>query len=179
MSDRDLLGPCGDYCGGCAEYIGLITDTARQLKEFLDTYAYEYRSQGALARQLKEFLDTYAYEYRSQGAFDFAEFARALQWVIDNGGCPGCQQGGGPPSCQVRACCAEKGLSVCFECESFPCSKLEEVSDPDTMERYGRFKELGLDAWLREQARKAREGYEIHLRRVPTLTRRAADQESV
>ena len=158
VADRELLGPCGDYCGGCAEYIGLITDTARQLKEFLDTYAYEYRS---------------------QGAFDFAEFNRALQWVIDNGGCPGCQQGGGPPSCQVRACCAEKGLSVSFECESFPCSKLEEVSDPDTMERYGRFKELGLDAWLREQARKAREGYEIHLRRVPTLTRRAADQESV
>ena len=157
MSERELLGPCGDYCGGCAEYIGLVADTARQLKELLQTYAYEYRC---------------------QGAFDFAELARALQWIVDNAGCPGCQQGGGPPSCQVKACSAEKGLSLCFECEDFPCSKLEEVSDPDTTERRSRFKELGFDAWLREQADMAREGYEIHLRRVPTLTRPAADRKS-
>ena len=91
MSDRDLLGPCGDYCGGCAEYMGLITDTARQLKESLDTYGYEYRS---------------------RGAFDFAEFARALQWVIDNEGCPSCQQGGGRPWPGESLLCRERPLDV-------------------------------------------------------------------
>jgi hypothetical protein len=150
MSDAELLGPCGDYCGGCAEYTGLVTETARQLKELVETYAYEFRA---------------------GGAFDFAELARTLQWLIDNAGCPGCRQGGGTPFCQVKVCAEEKGLSVCFECEEFPCSKLEDVADPDTLDRYARFKELGFDTWLCEQASKAADGYEIHLRRVPTLTR--------
>ena len=69
MSEAELLAPCGDYCGGCAEYTGLVTETARQLKELLETYAYEMRA---------------------GRAFDFAELTRALQWLIDNAGCPGC-----------------------------------------------------------------------------------------
>ena len=123
------------------------------------------------ARQLKELLETYAYEVRAGGAFDFAELIRTLQWLIDNAGCPGCRQGGGPPFCQVKVCAGERGLSVCFECEEFPCSKIDEVADPDTLDRYTRFKELGFDEWLGEQASKAGDGYEIHLRRVPTLRR--------
>ena len=56
--------------------------------------------------------------------------------------------------------------------------KLEEVADPDTDERCARFNELGFEAWLREQVVNARQGYEIHLRRIPTLTRSAAGVES-
>lgn len=152
MAESALLGPCGDYCGACAGYTGLVADTAKQLREFLNTYAYKFRS---------------------KGAFDFLELTKALQWLTENAGCPGCRQGGGPPFCQVKTCCPEKGLSVCFMC-----SKLEEVADSDTGERYARFRELGLQGWLREQASNAHKGYEIHLRRTPTLTRQAPEAET-
>lgn len=152
-----LPGSCGDYCGACAEYTGLIADTARQLGELVNTYAYEFRS---------------------EGVFDFSELTKALQWLTENAGCPVCRRGGGPPSCQVKTCCAEKRLLICFECDEFMCSKPEEVAYSDTAERCARFRELCPQAWLREQAIKAHKGYEIHLRRIPTLTRRVPEGES-
>ena len=147
--ERDLVGPCGDYCGGCGQYNRLIVETAKQMKDFADTYAFEYRS---------------------EGAFDFKQFVKGLEWVIEKANCPGCRRGGGPPGCEVRECCFQKGLLICFECDEFPCPKFKEYADPDTMDRYKRFKEIGLEKWVEEQAQKAREGYEIHLQKVARLS---------
>ena len=148
MEQYDLVAPCGDYCGGCGQYNGLISETAKQMRELADLYAFEFRS---------------------EGAFDFKQLVRGLEWFIENAKCPGCRQGGGPPWCEVRKCCFEKGLRICFECEEFPCSKLKDYADPDTMDRYERFKEMGFERWIEEQVQKANEGYEIHLQKVATL----------
>ncbi|WP_091690006.1 DUF3795 domain-containing protein [Methanococcoides vulcani] len=48
---------------------------------------------------------------------------QGLEWFIDNATCPECRQCGGPPWCEVRECCTEKGLPICFECEELPCSR--------------------------------------------------------
>jgi len=148
MGKYDLVAPCGDYCGGCGQHTGLIIGTAKQMREFAELYAFEFRS---------------------EGAFDFKQFMKGLEWFIENAECPGCRQGGGPPWCEVKKCAFEKGLRICFECEEFPCSKFEDYADRDTMDRYRRFKEIGFDKWVEEQWRKAKEGYEIHLQKVASL----------
>jgi hypothetical protein len=148
MAKYQLVAPCGDYCGGCGQYNGLICKTAKQMREFADLYGFEFRS---------------------EGEFDFRQFVAGLEWFIKNAICPGCQQGGGPAWCEVKKCCSEKGFCICFECEEFPCSKIESVADPDTMDRYKRFTEIRFERWVEEQAQKAKEGYEIHLQKVLSL----------
>ncbi|MCE7738899.1 MAG: DUF3795 domain-containing protein [Candidatus Heimdallarchaeota archaeon] len=148
MKKHDLVAPCGDYCSGCGQYNGLIIK---------------------IAKLMKDLADLYGFEFRSKGVFDFKEFVKGLKWFINNAKCPGCQQGGGPPWCEVKKCCFEKGLRICFECVEFPCSKFKEYSDPDTMDRYERFKEIGFEKWVDEQMQKAKEGYEIHLQKVVSL----------
>ena len=103
------------------------------------------------------------------GALNFKQLVKGLEWFIENAKCPGCRQGGGPAWCEVKKCCFEKELRICFECEEFPCSKIRDVADPDTMDRYERFKEIGFEKWVGEQAQKARESYEIHLQKVASL----------
>ncbi|UCC73972.1 MAG: DUF3795 domain-containing protein [Gemmatimonadota bacterium] len=151
MGENHLVAPCGDYCGGCAQYNGLAV---------------------ALAEHLRELADLYGFEFRSQGAFDFGEFLKGLEWFAANATCPGCREGGGPSWCRVKECCLEKGLEVCFHCDDFPCSKIDEVADPDTMDRYRRFQELGSEAWTDEQRSRAEQGYEIHLRKIVSLGRK-------
>jgi len=118
---------------------------------------------------MKEFADLYGFEFRSKGKFDFKHFIMGLEWFIQNAQCLGCRQGGGPAWCEVKKCCSAKGLQLCFECEDFSCSKIKDVADPDTMDRYKRFKKIGFEKWVKEQTQKVKEGYEIHLQKVTAL----------
>ena len=118
---------------------------------------------------MSDFAALYGFEFRAGGAFNFKQFLKGLEWFIENAKCPGCQEGGGPPGCEVRKCCFEKGLRICFEWMDFPCSKFGEYADPDTMDRYKRFKEIGFEKLVVEQVQKAKEGYEIHLQKVASL----------
>lgn len=144
----DLVAPCGDYCGGCGQYNGTIVTTAKQMRDLAGLYGFKFRS---------------------TGAFDFAQFMLGLKWFIAHAKCPGCRDGGGPAWCKAKNCCSEKRLRICFQCPDFPCSKVKEVADPDTMDRYKKFKEVGLDKWIKDQVQKAKRGYEIHLQRVLSL----------
>ena len=144
----DLAAPCGDYCGGCGQYTGIIVKTAEQMRDFAELYGFEFRS---------------------KGAFDFAQFILGLEWFIAHAKCPGCGQGGGPAWCEAKKCCITKELRICFECTDFPCEKVKAVADPDTMDRHKRFKQVGFNKWVKEQAEKAKKGYEIHLQRVLSL----------
>ena len=55
MQKYDLVAPCGDYCGGCGQYNGLIVETARQMSEFADLYGFEFRCEGAF--DFKQFVN--------------------------------------------------------------------------------------------------------------------------
>jgi hypothetical protein len=77
--------------------------------------------------------------------------------------CEGCR---GPldhhwsPDCRMMLCTSERGLEHCFQCEDFPCQKVNEFSSDDiphhrrTVENAKRMKEIGLEAWIAEQKRK-------------------------
>jgi len=148
MLKYELVAPCSDYCGGCGQYNELVSETAKQMREFANLYGFELRS---------------------EGAFNFKQFTKGLEWFIDKAKCQGCHRGGGPPWCEVRKCCSEKGLRICFECDDFPCSKIKEYGDPDTMDRFRRFKEMGFERWVEELIQKVNDGYEIHLQKVVSL----------
>ncbi len=47
MAKYDLIAPCGDYCGGCGQYNGLIVETARQMRELAYLYGFKIRAEGA------------------------------------------------------------------------------------------------------------------------------------
>ncbi len=94
MGRYDLVAPCGDYCGGCGQYNGLICETAKQIGEFVDLYGFEF--------WFKE-------------RFDFKQFVKDPERFIENAKCPGCQQAGGPIWYEIKKCCLEKELPICFE----------------------------------------------------------------
>jgi len=48
MANYVLVAPCGDYCGGCGQYNGLIVETARQIRELASLYGFEFRSEGGV-----------------------------------------------------------------------------------------------------------------------------------
>ena len=54
----------------------------------------------------------------------------------------------------------EKNHRYCFECNDFPCEKLEESSSDGnahhrrTVENMKTMKEIGLDAWIKDQKKK-------------------------
>ena len=35
MGNYDLVAPCNDYCGGCGQYNGLTSETAKQKMKYI------------------------------------------------------------------------------------------------------------------------------------------------
>jgi hypothetical protein len=76
--------------------------------------------------------------------------------------CDGCH--GDPalhwsPECTFKPCAAERGHTYCFECDSFPCKKLESFAGniphhKRTIENMKRMREMGLHRWIHEQKEK-------------------------
>ncbi len=77
--------------------------------------------------------------------------------------CKGCRQQGGcsflSTECATLKCVHEKEVEFCFECDSFPCEKLQPVADcadkyPHNFKLYNlcRIKNIGLDKWFDEAA---------------------------
>jgi hypothetical protein len=88
-------------------------------------------------------------------------FTESMRIPAENLPCRGCRgEKGQPlvfPLCPTYTCAGEKGLDFCFECDEFPCSKLQPVADgadryPHNYKLYNlcRMKLLGIDKWAEE-----------------------------
>jgi hypothetical protein len=57
--------------------------------------------------------------------------------------------------CEVRSCVDGKGYEGCFQCDEFPCVKIQEFPFPAARETIlravPRWKELGTEAWIAEE----------------------------
>jgi hypothetical protein len=148
MKPERLITYCGVYGGCCARYIGYraFREAARLLAEIADSHGFKYWMPG----KVKE--------------FDYAEFRKGLDffgrddtWLV----CRECCSGGGvgPPDC-VRDCCVEHGVDVCFDCDEYPCGRVE--GDEAMLERGEEYHQLGQNEWLRRAEEKAVRGYEHH-----------------
>ena len=84
----------------------------------------------------------------------------ALCKTAAKGDCQGCkkfldQQSG--PDCIILICARDKGHRYCFQCNEFPCEKLNTFAADGhdhhriTVENLKKMKELGLEKWITEQ----------------------------
>lgn len=143
--DRELIAYCGLYCGDCFNYKGEIADLARDLRKKLREARFDRVSQG-LSRFFKEIKD-YELCYEVLGAMVRLRCRRA------------CHDGGGNPSCKIRACCQKKGIAGCWECAEFEaCSKLDflrPIHGDEHLKSLRKLEKQGVDGFLAGLARRA------------------------
>ena len=150
MKPEDLITYCGVYGGTCSSWCenAIDSDLATALAELVD--ANDCHSW--MPTQIKDF--SYI-EFRK--GLDF--FGKDRRLICRR--C--CKDGDGIsqyPDCEIKICCEERRLDICFECSEFPCSKVK--GNARMMERAKEYKELGREEWLRRQIERAKEGYEHH-----------------
>lgn len=152
MDNKNLSTYCGGYCGECALFpeFTALRESAALLSELIGIHG------------LQNWIPR-AWLPEAENRFDFAEFRKGLDFFSDPDSwficrkC--CKDGGGLPECLMRKCCQERGLDICFDCADFPCSKVE--WNPNMIKRDTEYKKLGKDRWLREQEKKAKQGFEL------------------
>jgi hypothetical protein len=148
MVDKDLITYCGVYGGTCAYRTGhsALRETALILSELVDALGFQYW----MPERVKD--------------FDYREFRKGLAFLSDPASwlvCTKCcRDGSGRPQCPMRDCCQERKLDICFDCEEFPCKKVE--WDTRIMKRAEEYKRLGKDEWWRIQVERASRGFEHH-----------------
>ncbi len=131
---------CGLYCGLCSQR-GRIPQQARALR---DTLAKD------------------GFDQWGQNIPNFKEFWTLLnQWSDLKNACPGCRQGGGNPECEIRKCAQQRKVESCPHCEDYPCERIRELGKIYlTLIADGqRLKEIGVDAWIGEQKKRAETGF--------------------
>jgi len=67
------------------------------------------------------------------------------------------------PECEIRNCCMERKLDLCFECSQFPCDKVK--GNERMVKTASEYKKLGREKWLCLQIKKVQNGYELHTRK--------------
>lgn len=148
MSSKDLVTYCGLYCGCRVRWNGsaIIANLASTLSELVDAHGYHHW----MPHAVKE--------------FDYDEFKKGLDFFSDKNSwliChKGCKHGDGRPYCEIRNCCKERDLDLCFECQEFPCDRVK--GNERMMESAKEYRKIGREKWLRHQVKKARDGYELH-----------------
>jgi hypothetical protein len=62
--------------------------------------------------------------------------------------------------CRIRLCASERGLEFCHQCDDFPCGVLAGFRNDNAphhsvvLRNLSRMKELGIEQWLEEEARR-------------------------
>lgn len=89
--------------------------------------------------------------------------SRILSIAEDDVICKGCRAQNGKrlncPTCATFDCIKERGIDFCFECDQFPCSRIQPLANgfqwyPHNLKLYNlcRIRKIGLDTWIREEA---------------------------
>lgn len=140
MEDLRLITYCGLYCGLCAQR-GRISHQASTLR-------------ASMANE--------GYEFWGQELTGFNEFWEFLTDLCDpDKACPGCRQGGGPPFCGIRKCARQRGVEICAFCEEYPCERVLALAKgyPTLIADGQRMREIGIEAWIQEQEKRAETGF--------------------
>jgi hypothetical protein len=155
MSHWELTTYCGSYCGTCARYkdYSILRTAANLLAELINAHGFRYWLPREVSFNYNEF----------QKGLDF--FRKEDSWLVCQSGCRGGD--GEPPDCP-RDCCIEHGVDLCFDCQEFPCKKME--SDTIMIERAREYKRLGRKAWVQCLVKRAEQGYEHHTNKYYKIT---------
>lgn len=79
----------------------------------------------------------------------------------NNGYCPGLEILGIDGHCKTYACIQSEGVEFCFECDEFPCIRLQPVSDkaervPHALKIFNlcMIKKMGIEKWASQHSKK-------------------------
>ena len=113
MERQELLrkiSPCGLACYTCtAAKDGAIQAHSQALLRLLESFDGFAEQFSGHEPRLKKYPD----------------FFEVLQ-LFAKASCEGCRSGQCPyPGCKVQPCITDKGYDYCFECEAFPCAKVD------------------------------------------------------
>lgn len=100
--NRDLISPCGLYCGVCAIYIA-HQDNNQKFKKGLATL-YKGGVSGKVMLPNSEHLS--ARDIQCKGCLSDDRFMHCKQ-------------------CEIRDCTKKKGYSGCHQCDEFPCQYID------------------------------------------------------
>lgn len=145
---EDLITYCGVYGGTCARWCDYaeFRDLAALLAEWVDAQGFQH--------WMPHVMEEFNYSEFREG-LEF--FSKGDSWLV----CYRCCKGGdGNPECEIRKCCRERGLEICFDCDEFPCVKV--VEDSRMIERARRYRAQGKLEWLQQQVERADRGFELH-----------------
>ena len=129
---RQLVAPCGLYCGACSIY------TARKRGDAaaLDVWAKRVTERRGWVIKPEE------------------------DRVCD--GCLSSQQAIMCRRCAMRTCSIDKGITHCAECSDFPCQTIIDFNNDgrphhsEVLDNVRRQQEIGIDAWLDDQEKRWR-----------------------
>ncbi|MBN1165841.1 MAG: DUF3795 domain-containing protein [Methanospirillaceae archaeon] len=114
MENEDIVTFCGLCCLDCHGYTQKIPDLARDLRKELRKVNYA------------KFADTLSSLPFANAFLKYEDCYEVLGLMMKFRCKKGCRNGGGPPSCKIRACCRDKNIQGCWECdECMTCEKLD------------------------------------------------------
>lgn len=139
MGKEELIAYCGLYCGDCFGYEGKIASLAGELDEELK--AVNFKKNADFFAQMPFFKVFKNYD-------SFVELLGTLKEL----NCAGCREGGGSPTCEIRACCNDKDIKGCWKCEEFnTCNKLDflqNTHEEAVIKNLNILKDKGVEAFL-------------------------------
>ena len=111
---KKQVGPCGITCGTCDLGNGTAAETAKRTIELINSIG------------IKEWAPV-----TPGGAeLDWEATEKTLGWMTKYAYCAGCERGGGPPDCAIRACANKRDYSLCNKCEELTeCTKFDWLGD--------------------------------------------------
>ena len=133
--NRDLVSPCGLYCGVCAIYIA-HRDNNQKFKEGLaNLYKGGVQGKGTLPNSEK----LSAKDIHCKGCLSDDLFMHCKQ-------------------CEIKACTEKKGYSGCHQCDDFPCKLIDDfpmtVGKKVILRAVPERRKVGTEKWVQnEEAR--------------------------
>ncbi|TCO79441.1 DUF3795 domain-containing protein [Marinisporobacter balticus] len=146
MNKKEILAriaPCGLACYKCVGFAaGEVQYHSQKTLELLKNF-------DSYAEKFSKFMPVYN---------KYPDFKEILK-VFSEASCEGCRGGICKfPGCGVAPCIKEKDFNFCYECEEFPCDKMN--NDSNLKERWikmnRRIKEIGLEEYYEETKTKPR-----------------------
>lgn len=140
MTGLEKVTYCGLYCGLCSQK-NRIPKQAGSLRDTMRREGYEY------------------WGVELEG---FEPFWKFLNRLVESESNCFCRNGiCGAPFCGIRKCARAKGIDICVNCQEYPCKKILGLAKGYTMllAEGKRMKEIGIDAWVKEQEERAKTGF--------------------
>ncbi len=144
MSLNHKLARCGIYCGQCRSYTEEVVDIARKFKDWVET--------------------DYSWLKEAEESFNYDNFLKGLDWFV-NSTCLGCRNAT-ENWCEVKKCekIQKDIVDNCLACDEFTTCRYTDYQ----RNRYSYLfkhvefiKKNGMDEFLQEEEKKAKEGIRI------------------